>query len=605
MAKKGRGKKAVAAAAVGAGLGDSNRSRSRTTERADSSICLEKLRRRSESILPMASNALALRGDAADWPQGVRGQASGSRDRDDASQMGEGQQDDRAGPSNALAVVGEVGMTNAMLASQGVMVDYATYGLVRAEVGMDRTPQALMTWSHPKALGYYSRPTTRDAVARQVAEAIDQCGKTKEYKVAPVKVELMVFFEPHQDGNTHAHVIMVADTKTKIWAYLEKEMLNMFRAKVHVEVASGGRGGIPPTQKMLKYLIVPSLAKLGVDDTPFKTQGFEVPERILNERNKAYAVLRTKPAKNTEVQDWIDQNPDVDGHERLMDKIDALKAKNPADIKIGRLSRYVDNNIHNLQRIVNPMVERRNRRVLKDVYQKSWKVIMLDAFKSICQCSGRKLYEDLKMSVEWHDAHERSFTNSQKIIGQYAHNLCTDGFKDRQENIMIIGERGAGKTTVLNAFEIITPPSRVFTPSHESSTPFSGLRSHHILGCFQEFRIRENFAAPTLLLWLERAPNLKIDVKHEVPVNLPDGGPRCIFTTNSLATTKGWDVDDVAALKDRMVIIEWKRELPDEVRSQAARKKCRKCAIDFLSWCSPTLHGLLIREAAPQQHGRA
>ena len=222
------------------------------------------------------------------------------------------------------------------------------------------------------------------------------------------------------------------------------------------------------------------------------------------------------------------------------------------------------------------------------------------AWQNACTCpTFLEFARALTASVEWHDLHERLCKSAKETIGEFAKCLYFDSFSDRKENIFAIGMSGSGKSTVLGAFENILSANRVFSPVYESSAPFSALRPHHLLGSFQEFRCVPQINPATLLLLTERRPNLQVNVKHEEAVVIPNGGPRCILSANYLKTCAGWNDEDIEALYDRGMVFWWHRKLPQEMRTQASRNKCKKCSIAFVAQCSPPLRAHLENKLGP------
>ena len=92
----------------------------------------------------------------------------------------------------------------------------------------------------------------------------------------------------------------------------------------------------------------------------------------------------------------------------------------------------------------------------------------------------------------------------------------------------------------------------------------------------------------------------KVNVKHEDATHLPGGGPRCIFSSNYLKKCAGWESEDIEALYDRRTKIAWARELPGEMRTQAARAACRRCSVAYLAECSAKLKVHLEQKLGPQ-----
>ena len=317
--------------------------------------------------------------------------------------------------------------------------------------------------------------------------------------------------------------------------------------------------------------------------------------KILNEREKAIAKIKGRPASADDVFEFVKRNPDIMDPDDFVDLVDGLLEKDPQNISAARLNKFLTRNARDAGEIPRSLLERRDRAADRAVDAKTWADFMDEAWRAPRACpEPKQLQKSLLWSVKWHDRMEPMCKNSINAIGNFAENLYFDSFQDRKENLFSIGAKGSGKTTVLNAFFNILPTRRIFTPAYESNAPFSGIRNHHIVGNFQEFRCHPKINKSTLLLWTERRPDLKIDVKHEDPTILRNGGPRCIFSTNYLKPCQGWGQEDIDALHDRAVHFVWTLQLPDHRRTLAARNTCKKCSIGFLARCSAKLGAAFV-----------
>ena len=422
--------------------------------------------------------------------------------------------------------------------------------------------------------------------------------KVNEETRAKARIQCGVFEERRADGRLRLHAVVLSETETQGWHYFENILRGDFRVACHVRVGSGS--GTCHATKMLKYTMVPTSKKLKLDKKPFFSEGFTIPQKIIEMRSKAYSTLAGKPADHDEVYEWIRANPEINSYDQFQDFVDRNRETRPDDIELIRLSKFLSRNVKDGRKTVSHFVERRNRQKYRDLAGKNWDFFLEEAWKSICVCSTPlQLASDNLQIVKWHDASERLCKDSEKTIGDYAKYLYLDAFPDRRENIFGIGKKGTGKSTILCAFEHIVPDHLIFTPVLGSGAPFAMLRDHHILGNFQEFRCAPNVNCSTVLLLMERKKDLMVDVKHDDPIHLPNGGPRCVLSGNYLSKCVGWKDEDIEALYDRGMTFWRNRELPQGNRNQNSKKKCKKCAITFLAWCSPELKNALENKLGP------
>ena len=79
-----------------------------------------------------------------------------------------------------------------------------------------------------------------------------------------------------------------------------------FRIAAHVRIGMGQ--GTNHLKRMLEYTMVPTAEKLDLDQSPFRTPGFDTPLAIIEERQKKFAILKKQPATHDEVP----SNPTLD-----------------------------------------------------------------------------------------------------------------------------------------------------------------------------------------------------------------------------------------------------------------------------------------------------
>ena len=471
---------------------------------------------------------------------------------------------------------------------------------LKKPAGGERSNAVLITWSRPRGnSGFWRAPGERSEFAKILGEAVDIINK--QVKNAGISIKCAVFQEKRAEGGVHNHAILGSQEPTVCWNLLDGVLRKKSRVACHIRVGVGR--GFSHIEHMLRYLMAPSVTKWDLDPYPFFSPNFDVPRKILAERSKAYNTLKNRSSPNDEVFEWLKAHPDIKTFNHFSDYVDEQLETKKGDIGLARLSKFISKNTKDGQQIVDNLINRRDRAVNKDLNTLGRSDFMGKAWKAACTCpSKNKLRQELLWSVEWRDHNERLSKNSKGVIGDYAANLYFDTFQDRKENICASGIKGTGKTTVLHAFENIVPPHRIFAPTYGSGAPFSGLADHHLLGSLQEFRCRPNIDCATVLLWLERKEDLKIDVKHQDPVVIKNGGPRCIVSSNYLRPSPGWQAEDIEAFYDRCACFYWNLSLPQEQKTQAARNKCQRCSVGFLAACSPKLLSSLESTFGP--HGR-
>ena len=373
----------------------------------------------------------------------------------------------------------------------------------------DRSTSAFVTWSKPKTLGRWKRPGERVEFARALAGAIDHINR--QHCDETTRVELAVFKEPHKDGGHHLHAIVQSNERSRAWSHLGAVLRERFRIAPHVQIGTG-RGTCHMT-RMLEYTMVPTTNKWELDQTPFFSNDFKVPEKVSRDRAKAIASLKKRPAPNDEVYQWLCAHPSVDTYKAFEATVDDLLDSTPGHVPLMRLSAFLSKNVKDAKKIVNLLLERRDRKRHKAINDLSWADFMERAWKEGCTCLKLNEYKkNLVGGAKWHDDHEEVCKHSMQTIGNFAECLFFDSFKDRRGNLFACGIKGSGKTTAIKAFANLLPTHRVFDPAYESSAPFAGLADHHLLGDFSEFRCRPNINSSTLLLWTERKANLMVSI---------------------------------------------------------------------------------------------
>ena len=362
-------------------------------------------------------------------------------------------------------------------------------------------------------------------------------------------------------------------------------------AQVLIGVGAQGESHVANT---LRYCMVHTVTKWDIDPTPFFSANFIIPGKILTESRTSRAKLMKKPADPEEVKSFLFQNPGIRSWVDFSFAVDTALENTPNDIPMARLSQFLSKNGgRDGKKMVSAILDRREQCVFREENDKPYKAFLAEAHAAKCTCPVLFGLRDALISViKFRDTHEEMFRDSKSLIGDFAESMHDGEFSDRCQTLYLLGAAGTGKSSVLNPFLHVVPDRRIFQPVYGSSTPFANMRRHHIIGNYQEFRISAKMPPNTLLLMLERAENVPIDVKGESSISVPRG-PRNVMSSNYLEPRDNWTHDDISAIMDRVKKGTWTVKLPPHYRQNCPVNvlecKCKKCSVAFLCWCSPAL----------------
>ena len=142
--------------------------------------------------------------------------------------------------------------------------------------------------------------------------------------------------------------------RSPVFAFLFASIYDRVGAKTFTETVVGET--TRPQHRILRYLTVPTVSKPEVDQTPYLTEGLEIPPFLLDEAAKALAKLRSRPASQDEVYAFLCANRGIRTYNELLDWVDARPG-----IAESRVSKCINNNICRAEDSVRLLIQRRNR----------------------------------------------------------------------------------------------------------------------------------------------------------------------------------------------------------------------------------------------------
>ena len=475
----------------------------------------------------------------------------------------------------------------------------------------DRTKVAFVTWSRPKIVGGYwltpdrhthaefaahigaawdslesGQAGTANASGGAGADQEGSSGQEGEYAVA-------VFKESHKDGAVHYHAALILPSRTRLMHRL-KDALRARRVACHVSVPAGRAE--PSLKAMLRYVAVPTPSKLDVDPSPYTTRSWASAapcwEGICDEVHKAWARLRARPAGEEELKNFLFSRPDLTDWDSMATWVDTQLSQTPEDAKLCRLSHFLSKSGGSRGKdTVAAILDRRDNVQHAEENKKTFAQFLEEALRTECTCAADLgLAKALAHTIQFHDGMENAETRGK--FAQFAERLVADEFPDREQTLCLVGAPGSGKSSAVNPFLNVVPERRVYRPCYENKFPYGQMRPHHLLIAYQDFRCTDQWQPSTVLLMLERAPNVMLDKKCEKAIKLANP-PRGVMTCNYLEPAGRWKPMDIQALWDRMVKVEWKLPIPVAARAQSSmnvlESKCKKCSGYLLCWLSPVL----------------
>ena len=461
----------------------------------------------------------------------------------------------------------------------------------RAPLPGDRFSTAFLTWSCTK-LAYWLSPTShsKQFFARAIARAWEDLSTSR----TPVPM-ILVVQETHSTNNMrHMHAIIHVDTKVRIWHQLGQKLRGS-RIICDVSCSSNPKA----FENMMRYVLVPSRDKMDVDDSPFLSSNFSIPENIMSSASKARCTLMQKPADGEEVKKYIFQKKDITTWVGFTTHIDKMLAENPKSLLYNRMSGFISKN-RDARSIVELSVTR-----MQVLYYQEVKMIDIlgNALEKNCECTEEDHFFNLMISsLDYHDKNEPN-KNSSEVIGNYYFQLFTECFTDRRQSLYLFGVPSSGKSTISKLVLNIIDNDKIFRPDYGSNFPFGTFDCSHIIADLNEFRASPKHSSAQWLLFLERSP-LQIDKKNKCSEYI-QRPPPSIITSNIITPNTSWTQQDIHAINERCVMATRVMPLPVEMvnkaKSSALHNRCKRCSSRTILWTSPALQNIFKQHPVPSR----
>ena len=159
--------------------------------------------------------------------------------------------------------------------------------------------------------------------------------------------------------------VVFKDRRKGIWR-IDDLMYAGYNAKTFTEIVVGDASK-RPVHRILQYCVVPKVGKV-VDPTPYMTKNARVPQRIIDEAEKARVKLASKEATMNEVYDFLREHAGVETYEQLLDCVEATA---PDEAEAARISRFVTKNILRAHELVTALIARRDRKSVQEDAKKT------------------------------------------------------------------------------------------------------------------------------------------------------------------------------------------------------------------------------------------
>ena len=179
----------------------------------------------------------------------------------------------------------------------------------------DRQRTVMLTWSHTP-----SGPAPHSCAKKGFARVILSAIYAQDPEAGDKGPSVIVVQERHKCGAPHYHAVVHFGKKARagVWKKIVDHIAQDRGIKVHARMARGTQ----PMLTLLKYLMLPSDKKPGVDETPFLTNGFCVPQSIIDLRLKSKMRLEKKPASADDVNNFI-RTRNISSHKDFEQKLNA------------------------------------------------------------------------------------------------------------------------------------------------------------------------------------------------------------------------------------------------------------------------------------------
>ena len=169
---------------------------------------------------------------------------------------------------------------------------------------------------------------------------------------------MAIFREFHKDSAVHYHAAVVLASKSRRAWEFDGEMYRKYDAETFTEIVIGGSH--KPHLRVLEYLMCPTPKKPEVGDAPYFTKNFDIPETLWDKAAKLKTRLANTPSSLDEIYAFLVGNPSIDSYEALESLLDTGDNKK-LDIKMARISKFINNNIGRAKDLIGGLVSRRDR----------------------------------------------------------------------------------------------------------------------------------------------------------------------------------------------------------------------------------------------------
>lgn len=343
--------------------------------------------------------------------------------------------------------------------------------------GEDRVRVLFITWSNPKKAGHAApSEKTREEFANMIRTSLRSIQKSVSYVAS-----LCVFQEMHKDKTIHYHSVVAFESRTRCAPQLREQLYELYKVSAHITTAHGSR----PLERCLEYLMVPTVSKMQLDPTPYFSQEDMVPPSVADKVAKAYVKLERGTPGNHEVYEYLSENESIKTYSDFLKMVDKPGDKS---IREKRLSRYISHNISSVEATVGMLIDRRDAPYREKEAARTAKDYLCQKFSEHCSCTCTDPQSSLEKDIDY-----LLFFHGEGNVQPFftwADQFLTDSLVSvgRPKNSFTHGCPGSGKSTLADLIRMIIPESRIHTPCLNTSTPFSSLRSDHLLSICEDWR---------------------------------------------------------------------------------------------------------------------
>ena len=346
---------------------------------------------------------------------------------------------------------------------------------------------------------------------------------------------------------------------------------------------------------------------------------FNVAQTLANNTNDSKAFLLNRRPTGTLIQSFIDH------HKFLKNGIDAVSFVTNVIEACKHRKTHIDFYLHQIMNFFSEIGKSGISAAdhMDDVYisyrdtkekelTKGWTILdhLLFAIQK-CECTcpgvrGNELYDDSKKFAAAR-AFAKTFTyqntdpnlggaDLQRTMSDWLNVLIlkNGNFGDRRRNLFLLGVPGCGKSAILIGLLNFLPQYCIFRPANDTKTAFGSLTDYELLIEWNDFRLSKVLEPTTVLAVTEGQSNLSFDRKGNSAKVRTKPAPPSLFSSNHLCGTGlGWEAEDMVALGDRFITINFNLRLPPQWRESPVinvnNSTCRYCSAVFVCWMCPAL----------------